>query len=141
MCTSPRRTPRRAPRLSPNCCWVMFREASASPRRASASALRISNQQCAAPGRSTPASLAGGSSAIRRCVMPRVAVLDDYQGVALEMANWSTLPSDCQVQVFRDHLTDLTALAERLSHFEIVTCMRERTPFRRDLLERLPNLR
>ncbi len=73
--------------------------------------------------------------------MSRVAVLDDYQGVALEMANWSTLPSDCQVQVFRDHLTDLAALAERLSHFEIVTCMRERTPFRRDLLERLPNLR
>jgi len=73
--------------------------------------------------------------------MPRVAILDDYQGVALEMANWSPLPSDCQVQVFRDHLTDLAALAERLSHFEIVTCMRERTPFRRDLLERLPNLR
>jgi phosphoglycerate dehydrogenase-like enzyme len=73
--------------------------------------------------------------------MPRVAVLDDYQGVALEMANWSALPSDCQVQVFRDHLADLAALAERLSHFEVVTCMRERTPFRRDLLERLPNLR
>jgi phosphoglycerate dehydrogenase-like enzyme len=73
--------------------------------------------------------------------MPRVAVLDDYQGVALEMANWSALPADCQVQVFRDHLTDLAALAERLSHFEVVTCMRERTPFRRDLLERLPNLR
>ena len=73
--------------------------------------------------------------------MPRVAVLDDYQGVALEMANWSALPAECQVQVFRDHLSDLAALAERLSHFEIVTCMRERTPFRRDLLERLPNLR
>ena len=73
--------------------------------------------------------------------MPRVAVLDDYQGVALEMANWNALPANCQVQVFRDHLTDLAALAERLSHFEIITCMRERTPFRRDLLERLPNLR
>jgi phosphoglycerate dehydrogenase-like enzyme len=73
--------------------------------------------------------------------MPRVAILDDYQGVALEMANWSALPSDCQVQVFHDHLTDLAALAERLSHFEVVTCMRERTPLRRDLLERLPNLR
>jgi phosphoglycerate dehydrogenase-like enzyme len=73
--------------------------------------------------------------------MPRVAILDDYQGVALEMADWSALSADCQVQVFRDHLTDLAALAERLSHFEIVTCMRERTPFRRDLLERLPNLR
>src|SRR5207302_1847365 len=48
--------------------------------------------------------------------MPRVAVLDDYQGVALEMANWSTLPSDCQVQVFRDHLTDL---ATRAGHWGV----------------------
>ena len=73
--------------------------------------------------------------------MPRVAILDDYQGVALEMADWSVLPSDCRVQVFRDHLNDREALAERLKDFDIVTCMRERTPFRRDLLEHLPNLR
>jgi phosphoglycerate dehydrogenase-like enzyme len=73
--------------------------------------------------------------------MPKVAILDDYQGVALEMADWSVLPSDCQVQVFRDHLSDREALVERLKDFDIVTCMRERTPFRRDLLERLPNLR
>jgi phosphoglycerate dehydrogenase-like enzyme len=73
--------------------------------------------------------------------MPKVAVLDDYQGVALEMADWSILPSDCQVHVFRDHLSDLEALAMRLRDFEIVTCMRERTPFGRDLLSRLPNLR
>jgi phosphoglycerate dehydrogenase-like enzyme len=73
--------------------------------------------------------------------MPKVAVLDDYQGVALKMADWSVLPSDCQVQVFRDHLTELDALAQRLRDFEVITCMRERTPFGRDLLERLPNLR
>jgi phosphoglycerate dehydrogenase-like enzyme len=73
--------------------------------------------------------------------MPSVAVLDDYQGVALQMADWSVLAPDCLVQVFRDHLTDLDALADRLRDFEVVTCMRERTPFRRDLLERLPNLR
>jgi phosphoglycerate dehydrogenase-like enzyme len=73
--------------------------------------------------------------------MVRVALLDDYQGVAREMADWSVLPAECQVQIFRDHLTDLDALAERLRDFEIVTCMRERTPFGRDLLERLPNLR
>jgi phosphoglycerate dehydrogenase-like enzyme len=73
--------------------------------------------------------------------MPKVAVLDDYQGVALQMADWSILPRDCQVQVFRDHLSDVEALAQRLRGFEIVTCMRERTPFERDLLERLPNLR
>jgi len=73
--------------------------------------------------------------------MPRVAILDDYHGVALEMADWSALAPDCRVQVFRDHLTDRDALADRLRDFDVVTCMRERTPFRRDLLERLPNLR
>ncbi len=46
--------------------------------------------------------------------MPRVAVLDDYQGVALQMADWSALPADFRVQVFRDHLADLDALADRL---------------------------
>lgn len=73
--------------------------------------------------------------------MIHVAILDDYQGIALEMADWSVLSPDCRVQVFEDHLTDLDALTDRLRDFEVVTCMRERTPFRRDLLERLPNLR
>jgi len=73
--------------------------------------------------------------------MPMVAVLDDYQGVALQMADWSVLAPDCRVQVFRDHVTDLGALADRLKDFEVVTCMRERTPFGRDLLQRLPKLR
>src|SRR5713101_6793512 len=73
--------------------------------------------------------------------MTHIAVLDDYQGVALQMADWSALPSDCQVQVFRDHLSDREALVEQLRAFEVVTCMRERTPFPRDLLERLPSLR
>jgi phosphoglycerate dehydrogenase-like enzyme len=73
--------------------------------------------------------------------MRKVAVLDDYQGVALRMADWSVLAPECRVEVFRDHLTDLDAIAERLRDFEIVTCMRERTPFGRDLLQRLPNLR
>ena len=73
--------------------------------------------------------------------MVKIAVLDDYQGAALEMADWGSLPEDCQVQVFRDHLYDLHAVADRLSEFEVVAGMRERTAFPRDLLEKLPNLR
>ena len=73
--------------------------------------------------------------------MVRVAVLDDYQGVALKMADWSVLPSDAQVQVFGDHLSDLEAVAERLTDFGIIVAMRERTPFPRSLLKRLPNLK
>jgi phosphoglycerate dehydrogenase-like enzyme len=71
----------------------------------------------------------------------RVAVLDDYQNVALQMTDWSVLPSDVQVQVFRDHLADPQEVAQRLRGFEIVMAMRERTPFPRRLLEELPQLK
>jgi phosphoglycerate dehydrogenase-like enzyme len=73
--------------------------------------------------------------------MVRVAVLDDYQGVAREMADWSVLPPGTEVQVFRDHLVDEAAVAARLEGFDVVVAMRERTPFRRSLLTRLPALR
>ena len=73
--------------------------------------------------------------------MTSIAVLDDYQGVSQQLADWSILPEGCDVQVFRDHLSDLDAVAERLREFEVVCAMRERTPFSRELLERLPNLR
>ena len=57
------------------------------------------------------------------------------------MADWTILRSNAQVQVFGDHLTGLDAVAERLEDFEIVVAMRERTPFPRGLLERLPRLK
>ncbi|MGD9891453.1 MAG: D-2-hydroxyacid dehydrogenase family protein [Dehalococcoidia bacterium] len=73
--------------------------------------------------------------------MLRVALLDDYQGVARDSADWSVLPAGTEVEVFRDHLTDETALAARLAPFDVVMALRERTPFPRSLLERLPNLK
>ena len=73
--------------------------------------------------------------------MVRVAVLDDYQDVARKMTDWGVLPADVEVAVFRDHLTDQAAVAERLKDFDIVMAMRERTPFPRTLLEQLPRLR
>jgi phosphoglycerate dehydrogenase-like enzyme len=68
-------------------------------------------------------------------------VLDDYQGVALDMADWAPVLDGVEVTVFRDHLDDEDALARRLADFEIVVLMRERTPVRRSLLERLPALK
>ena len=73
--------------------------------------------------------------------MTRVAVLDDYQEVALEMADWDSLPDDVSVDVFQDHLTDESDLSARLAPYEVVVAMRERTPFQKSLLEHLPNLR
>ncbi|XXU29329.1 D-2-hydroxyacid dehydrogenase family protein [Sorangium sp. So ce887] len=71
----------------------------------------------------------------------RVAILDDYQGVALRMADWQSLHPAAEVQAFADHLDDLDTLAERLRPFDGAVLMRERTPFPRALLERLPRLR
>ena len=71
----------------------------------------------------------------------RVAILDDYQQKALESADWSLLPSETQITAFQDHLFDEDAIGARLRDFDVVIGMRERTPFRRSLLQRLPNLR
>ncbi|MPZ50333.1 MAG: D-2-hydroxyacid dehydrogenase family protein, partial [Dehalococcoidia bacterium] len=73
--------------------------------------------------------------------MTRVAVLDDYQGVALSMADWDRLPPDTRVEAFSDHIAGEDALARRLELFDVVVAMRERTPFPRSLLSRLPNLK
>lgn len=73
--------------------------------------------------------------------MTRVAILDDYQKVALQMADWKSLGSAVAVEVFHDTLSDPDALVERLADFEIIVAMRERTPFRSELLERLGKLK
>ena len=73
--------------------------------------------------------------------MTRVALLDDYQRVALGMADWKSLPPDTEVVAFEDHLSDDDALVRRLADFDVVMAMRERTPFTRALFERLPRLR
>ena len=73
--------------------------------------------------------------------MTRVAILDDYQRVALRMADWGTLPAGTEVKVFEDHLAGLDAVAARLAGFEVIMAMRERTPFPRALLDRLPRLK
>ena len=71
-----------------------------------------------------------------------VAVLDDYQHVALEFADWGApRRPGVGLQAFSDHLADEDALRERLAPFDIVVSMRERTPFPRSLLERLGNLK
>ena len=71
----------------------------------------------------------------------RIAILDDYQSVALTLADWSSVEARAEVTVFSDHLSDQTSLARRLAPFEIICVMRERTALRETLLERLPKLK
>lgn len=71
----------------------------------------------------------------------KVAILDDYQNVALELADWSGVRRLAEITVFSDHLADPSAVVERLRPFDVVCVMRERTPLPSDILKQLPNLR
>ncbi len=70
-----------------------------------------------------------------------IALLDDYQDVALAMADWPGLGAGVRSEAFHDHLTDEGTIADRLGPFDVIVAMRERTPFPRSLLARLPALR
>ena len=71
----------------------------------------------------------------------KVAVLDDYQNVALSMADWSPLKNLAEVTVFNDHVADIGSQIQRLQPFDVVCVMRERTPLSRVVIESLPNLK
>ncbi|WP_406352332.1 D-2-hydroxyacid dehydrogenase family protein [Streptomyces sp. NBC_00658] len=71
----------------------------------------------------------------------RCAVLDDYQGVATEVADWSPVADDVEVVGFARHFADEDALAAALADFDIVVTLRERVPFPASLLARLPRLK
>lgn len=70
----------------------------------------------------------------------RCAILDDYQEVALSMADWSVLGGRVRPEAFVDHIGP-AALAERLAGFDMIVAMRERTVFDAALLSRLPKLK
>jgi len=73
--------------------------------------------------------------------MAAIALLDDYQNVALKMADWSGLQKAHKVVAFKERLPDVEAAAKALTDFEIIGVMRERTPFQRALFEKLPKLK
>jgi D-3-phosphoglycerate dehydrogenase len=70
----------------------------------------------------------------------RCAVLDDYQNVALKYADWGGIAADVDVTVFNQPMRP-EEVTRTLQDFDIVCMMRERTPFRRDTLTALPNLK
>jgi phosphoglycerate dehydrogenase-like enzyme len=71
----------------------------------------------------------------------RVAILDDYQQVALASADWSTVRALAEIDVFAQHIARTEALISALGPYDVVVAMRERTPFDAERLSRLPRLR
>jgi phosphoglycerate dehydrogenase-like enzyme len=73
--------------------------------------------------------------------MTKVAVLDDWQGVAKTSADWSPLQARAEVVFFAEAFENEDEAARRLADFDIVLSMRERTPLPASLINRLPKLR
>ncbi|MBX9710993.1 MAG: D-2-hydroxyacid dehydrogenase family protein, partial [Xanthobacteraceae bacterium] len=71
----------------------------------------------------------------------RCAILDDYQNVALKMADWSVLKDQADITVFDTPFAETDDAIAALKDFHIVCAMRERAPFGRDILDALPNLK
>jgi len=73
--------------------------------------------------------------------MLRAAILDDYQNVALRLADWSTLGGEVEVKAFNAPLGDDNTVIKALQGFAVINMMRERTPFNRKVIEGLPDLK
>lgn len=73
--------------------------------------------------------------------MTRVAVLDDWQGVSRQLADWRALEARAEVVFFDRAFADEDDVARTLAGFDILLAMRERTAFPKSLLDRLPRLR
>jgi len=71
----------------------------------------------------------------------RCAILDDYQNVALSYADWSKVAGDVEVKVFNQPFKNKEEVHRALQGFQIIAMMRERTPFLRDTIEALPDLK
>lgn len=73
--------------------------------------------------------------------MVRAAILDDYQNVAMQFADWSVIAKDVKIKVFNKPFADQAETIKALQGFSVVVGMRERTPFPRKVIEGLPDLK
>ena len=72
---------------------------------------------------------------------PRIAVCDDWEQVALDCADWSELQQVADVQIFTSAFENQDAAVRALQDFDAIGLMRERTPFPKEVISRLPKLR
>ena len=73
--------------------------------------------------------------------MVRAAILDDYQNVAMAFADWSPIAKDVEIKVFNKPFGSQDEAIKALQGFAVVVGMRERTPFPREVVEALPDLK
>ena len=71
----------------------------------------------------------------------KVAILDDYQNVTHHFANWEKLSEKIQLKIFNEYIGDDPNLSEKLSDYDVLCLMRERTPLPGTLINKLPNLK
>ncbi|MGW7536740.1 D-2-hydroxyacid dehydrogenase family protein [Amycolatopsis sp. NPDC054798] len=69
----------------------------------------------------------------------KIAILDDYQNVALQCAEWESL--EAEIEVFTEPFAGPDEVVARLAGFDVVVAMRERTPFPAAVFDRLPELK
>jgi len=84
-----------------------------------------------------------GSRAVRTGILRlvrKIAILDDYIGVALDYGDWSGLPDNAEVTVYRESIPP-ERLVDELSRYEVVVITQQRARFPRTVLEGLPDLR
>ena len=73
--------------------------------------------------------------------MTRIAILDDYNRVALDMADWSQVKKRCDVDVLDKPFATIEEAAKALAPYQVLCHLRERQPMPRALIEKLPNLK
>ncbi len=71
----------------------------------------------------------------------KIAILDDYQQIAIQSADWKSLPAGTEVHSFAENIGDPGELIKKLQPYDAVVAMRERTRFPAQVLEALPNLK
>jgi phosphoglycerate dehydrogenase-like enzyme len=71
----------------------------------------------------------------------RCAILDDYQNVALKLADWGKIKDRVEIKVFNEHLGGQDKVIAALRGFQIIVAMRERTGFSKNVIDALPDLK
>ena len=70
-----------------------------------------------------------------------VAILDDYQNVSHEFADWDKISEEIELDVFKNYIGQEKNLSNILFKYDVLCLMRERTPLPKILIDKLPNLK